>query len=477
MERTLIKDLHEHTGKEVTIGAIVSVVRQQGKMAFFDFRDRTSVIQGVVFGKPEVLEVAKEVTEESSLFVTGIVNQRPEKMVNDKVENGDIELEITGIEILNKSEVLPFPIRNDTKSINEMVRLKYRFLDLRSEKMHSNIINRSKVQKFIRDFLTKLDFFEIETPLLSAPTQEGSRSFVVPHRIWQGKFFSLPQSPQQYKQLLMCSGFEKYFQFAKCMRDEDSRGDRQPEFTQLDMELAFVNKEDVISLNENLLIDLVEKITLKKIQEVPFPRMTYKESMEKYGNDRPDIRTEKDDPNLLAFVWITDFPMFEETDTQNIDGTGKWTFSHNPFSKPEDSSMENFMSKGNIGEIISTQYDIVLNGFEIGGGSVRNHDPVKLKRTFEIMGYNEDRINKNFGHMLTALSFGCPPHAGIAWGFDRLMMILENEENIREVMAFPKTREGKDMLMESPSEINIEQALELGIKINKKDEDNINNGG
>jgi aspartyl-tRNA synthetase len=260
----------------------------------------------------------------------------------------------------------------------------------------------------------------------------------------------------------MTSGFERYFQIARCMRDEDTRGDRQPEFTQLDMEMSFVDKEDVMAVNEKLLIDLVTKLyPEKKIQEIPFPRMSYKEAMEKYKSDKPDIRKDKHDPNLLAFLWVIDWPFFEKDDK------GGWTFSHNPFSAPIPEHMDLLLKKEKIAEIMTTQYDITLNGNEIGGGSIRNHKPEALKKVFEVMGYSDERIEKNFGHMLKALGSGTPPHGGIAWGFDRFMMLLQNEPNIREVITFAKTGEGRDLMMKAPSEINPEQLAELGISVKK----------
>jgi aspartyl-tRNA synthetase len=260
----------------------------------------------------------------------------------------------------------------------------------------------------------------------------------------------------------MVAGFERYFQLARCFRDEDTRGDRQPEFTQLDLEMSFVKREDVMELNEKLLIELVEKLyPEKKIQEKPFPRISYKEAKEKYGTDRPDLRKDKNDPNLLAFCWVIDFPFFEKTDE------GKWTFTHNPFSAPQPEFMEDLLNQRNVGDIITTQYDIALNGWEIGGGSIRNHQPEALEAVFFIMGFAKERIYKNFGHMLEAFSYGTPPHGGIAWGLDRLMMILENEPNIREVITFPKTGDGRDLMMDAPSEIEEKQLKELHIKNSK----------
>jgi aspartyl-tRNA synthetase len=267
----------------------------------------------------------------------------------------------------------------------------------------------------------------------------------------------------------MSAGFERYFQFAKCMRDEDTRGDRQPEFTQLDLEMSFVAREDVMRLNEQLLIELVTNLfPEKRIQEVPFPVLTYQEAMKKHNSDKPDLRKDKKDPNLLAFCWIIDFPFFEKTGTDNIDGTGEWTFTHNPFSRPKDEHMDDLMKKKNIGSILTTQYDVVLNGYEIGGGSIRNHQPEALKKVFEVMGYTDEHIEKSFGHMLTALASGTPPHGGIAWGLDRLLMILCNEPNIREVIAFPKTGEGKDPMMGSPAPATAVQLAELGIELKKR---------
>lgn len=468
-KRTYIKDLHEKKEESVVICGWINACRKQGKMIFLDIRDITGTIQGIVLPNSEAMDIGQTLRDEFVVEVSGKVNHRPDKDRKIDVLNGDIELEVTGIIILNEADVLPFPVCEDTIKVKESLRLEYRYLDLRSVRMQKNIINRFQIQNFIRNYLTGNKFIEVETPLLSAPTLEGSRSYVVPSRLSPGNFFSLPQSPQQYKQLLMTAGLERYFQFARCMRDEDARGDRQPEFTQLDMEMSFVSEEDVMRLNENLLIEVIKNFyPEKRIQQTPFPRFSYQEVMEKYGNDRPDIREDKNDSNLLAFLWVVDFPMFERTGEDNIDGTGEWTFTHNPFSKPKEKCWKDFIDKNNIGEILTTQYDVILNGFEIGGGSLRNHKSEALYNTFEIMGYEKERIESSFGHILRALRLGTPPHGGIAWGFDRLMMILENEPSIREVIAFSKTSEGKDLTMGAPNTISDKQKKELNIEIFKK---------
>lgn len=466
MKRTLLSQLSEKKGEEVLIHSWVHSYRDQGKMVFFDLRDRSGSAQAVVLPGHEQLELAKLLRSEWVVSMRARVNERPERNRKEGVQNGDIELEVLEISVLNEAETPVFDITSSTMEIDEEIRLRNRTLDLRSQRMQNNMKMRSRVAKFIRDYLEKEDFLEIETPLLTKSTPEGARDYVVPSRVFPGKFYALPQSPQQYKQLLMSAGLERYYQVAKCLRDEDSRGDRQPEFTQIDMEMSFVLREDVMELNEALLIQLVQTLyPEKRIQEIPFPRISYETAMTQYQSDRPDLREDKDDPNLLAFCWIVDFPFFERTDTSdNPDTRGDWTFTHNPFSAPVPEHMENLMEMKNIGDITTSQYDICLNGYEIGGGSIRNHQAPALEKVFEILGYSEDVIQEQFGHMLTAFRAGTPPHGGIAWGFDRLMMILQNEPNIREVIAFPKTRAGQDILMDSPSEISATQLKELNIK-------------
>ncbi|NCN52891.1 aspartate--tRNA ligase, partial [Candidatus Wolfebacteria bacterium] len=393
--------------------------------------------------------------------ITGQVNKRPDKLINKDLDTGEYEILAEEMEILNESKTPPFELGTDGYEVNEEIRMKNRYLDVRRERLQKNIRNRSKMITFATNFLQDKDFVQVETPVLSKSTPEGARDYLVPSRVQPGKFYALPQSPQQYKQLLMTSGIERYFQFARCFRDEDTRGDRQPEFTQLDMEMSFVEEEDVMGVVEEMLIKMIgELYPEKKIQTVPFPRMTYKEAMDKYGTDRPDLRENKDDPNLLAFCWVVDFPFFEKTDD------GKWTFTHNPFSAPKPEYMKMLMDGENIGEILTTQYDISLNGWEIAGGSIRNHQSEALRKVFEVMGLEEEKVQENFGHMLEAFNNGTPPHGGIAYGFDRLVMILQNEPNIREVIAFPKTGDGRDLMMEAPSEAGKDQLKELSIEIN-----------
>jgi aspartyl-tRNA synthetase len=464
MTRTLIETLKSEVGNEVTIKGWVDTRRDQGKLIFFDFRDHTGKVQGVIL--PNAVEahaVGSRLRPEWVVAVKAKVNQRPERAIQTDKQNGDIELEILEITVLNEAETPPFDISGDGKEINEETRLRYRYIDLRRDRMQKNIRNRHKAIQFVRSFYSAHGFTEIETPNMTKSTPEGSRDYIVPSRIYQGKFYALPQSPQQYKQLLMTAGFDRYFQIARCFRDEDTRGDRQPEFTQIDIEMSFVEQEDVMAMNEKMIIDLVTTLyPEKKIQQLPFPRLSYQEAMEKYGCDKPDLREDKTDPDLLAFCWVVDFPFFEKTDA------GGWTFTHNPFSAPKPEYNQHLLEKKDIGDIVAAQYDMVLNGYEIGGGGIRNHTPEALVKVFEIMGYASERIQNNFGHMLKAFASGTPPHGGLAFGFDRLVMLLQNEPNIREIIAFAKTGEGTHTLMDSPSEVMTEQLIELGISIKPK---------
>ncbi len=457
--RTFVADIVKKEGQDVELMGWVHARRDHGKLVFIDLRDRSGLAQ-IVFG-PDV-KGAGDLRLEYVVRVTGTVKKRPPAMVNDKLPTGKYEVNATKLEVLNGAWPIPFPVDDAGYEIKEEARLKYRYLDLRRERLHKNLDARHKIFKFIRDFLSERGFIEVETPILSKSTPEGARDYLVPSRLWKGSFYALPQSPQQYKQLLMVAGLEKYFQIARCFRDEDTRGDRQPEFTQLDMEMSFVDREDVMALNEELLVNIIEKnYPHKKIQEVPFPRLGHKDVVKKYGTDRPDLRKDKNDPNLLAFCWIIDFPFFEKTEA------GGWTFTHNPFSAPKEEYRDDLLEQKNIESILTSQYDVVLNGWEIGGGSIRNHHNLDLKLVFKVMGYKDDEIENKFGHILGALDFGAPPHGGIAWGLDRLVMVLQSEPNIREVIAFPKTGEGYDPMMGSPAEVDKKQLDELGLEIKK----------
>jgi len=463
MPRTIIAETPAQVGKEVTISGWVHARRDMGKIVFFDIRDRSGIVQVVIPPKnTELMSRVSGLRSEWVVSIQGLVKARPEKMVNPEMVTGKIEIEASEVEVLNESLTPPFPIDQDTRPVNEELRLKHRYLDLRSDRLQKNLALRHNIITHVRGFMNKEKFWEIETPTLGKGTPEGAREFIVPSRLQPGNFYALPQSPQQYKQLLMVAGVERYYQIARCYRDEDQRGDRQPEFTQLDMEMSFVEREDVMALNEALLIELVKTLAPeKKIQTVPFPRITYKDAMEKYGSDRPDMRKDKNDPNELAFCWVIDFPFFEKTED------GGWTFTHNPFSAAKPEYRDALMKKEKVGEILTSQYDVVLNGFEIGGGSIRNHQPEALKVVFEIMGIDAQTIKDKFGHMFEAFTFGAPPHGGIAWGLDRLIAILANEANIREVIAFPKTGDAKDLMMGAPSELPKKALDEVHIQIKK----------
>ncbi len=458
--RVYIKDLKDHVGKEIVIAGWVDVRRDQGKMVFFDMRDMTAKVQCVTLPiHPEAITVAKEIRSEWVLEIKGLVKERNDKNAE---QGGGVEIEVLGIEILNKAETLPFDITTDTATINEETRLKYRHLDLRSERMQKNIRIRSEFVKRVREFLFSKMFVEIETPLLTESTPEGSRDFVVPSRLNPGKFYALPQSPQQYKQLLMVGGMEKYFQIARALRDEDLRADRGFEHTQVDVEMSFVEMEDVMNLIEEMMTTVVESMGFT-IKQKPFPRITYKESIEKYGADKFDMRTEeeKKDPKILAYSWVINFPFFEKTDE------GKWTFTHNPFSMPIPEHIDWLMKGENIENILTTQYDLVCNGYESGGGSIRAHKPEILEATYKVMGYTKEEIEDRVGHMLDAFKYGTPPHGGIALGVERNLMNLTGESYLREVVAFPMTRGGKTAVMNAPKPLEEKQLKELGLKINK----------
>ena len=572
----------EHVGQEVTLAGWVHRRRDHGGLIFIDLRDRSGLVQ-VVFGA-DISEAAHAMAEsirpEYVIQVRGRVAARPEGLVNPHLATGEIEVEGQALTILNTAKTPPFPINEDTP-VRDEVRLKYRYLDLRRERMQKNIILRHQVISFIRDYLNHQDFLEIETPILLKSTPEGARDYVVPSRIHPGKFYALPQSPQQMKQLLMVAGYERYYQIARCFRDEDLRADRQPEFTQLDLEMSFVESQDVRALIEDLLIQLVESVSEMTIQQRPFPVLTYQEAMDRYGIDRPDLRfgmelvdlteavrhskfgvfsqtaaaggqikaicvpgaasfsrkridqltegvkergakglvwlkaerdglrspiskylseDEKDalieltgategdlilavadtpavvaeslgwlrvhlaqelglaDPNTLAFCWVVDFPLLEWNEDEE-----RWVAMHHPFTSAKEGHWE--LLEQEPGKVLANAYDVVCNGMEIGGGSIRIHDAQHQKMMFQALGISEEEAWEQFGHLLEAFSYGAPPHGGIALGLDRLVAILAQEDSIREVIAFPKTASATDLMLNSPSPISPRQLEELHLQI------------
>ncbi len=463
MRRILNTETIKYLNKKVKICGWVQTIRSHGKILFIDLRDWSGILQLVFTPENENLyQLAQTLRPEWVIGVKGIIEKRPTKMINSKIETGKIELHPTEIEIFSQAKTLPFPIDTSGYEIGEEVRLKYRYLDLRRERMKRNLEIRQKVIQFIRDFLERKSFIEIETPILTKSTPEGARDFLVPSRLQPGKFFALPQSPQQYKQLLMVAGLEKYFQIARCFRDEDSRADRQAEFTQLDIEMSFVDQGDILDLTEKLYIGIVKKLfPEKKITKIPFPRIPYQEVIKKYKTDKPDLRKNQKDPDELAFVFIVDFPMFEWRKEEK-----RWDTVHHPFTRPKTEDIKEL--KKNPEKILAYQYDFILNGEEIGGGSLRSYKPEILEAVFEVMGHKKGEVRKKFRHLFEAFEYGVPPHGGIAPGIDRFLAVILNEPNIREVMAFPKTGDNRELMMDLPAEVTEEQLKELYIKIIKK---------
>ena len=563
--------------------------RDHGNLLFIDIRDHYGITQCVIENKNEYFPILEKAKPESVLKINGKVVKRATGTENKDLKTGKIEVSIQSIEILSNAKELPIPVFGE-QDYPEDIRLKYRFLDLRREEMHRNIILRSKVISYIRSCMLKLDFLEYQTPILTSSSPEGARDFLVPSRLNPGKFYALPQAPQQFKQLIMVSGFDKYFQIAPCFRDEDARSDRSPgEFYQLDLEMSFVEQEDIFKVVENLMINVFKKFSTKKIFNEKFPRIPYKESMQKYGTDKPDLRNpliinditnifnrddvkfdifkklvksgsivktivtkntkdkprsffdnidrwskeqgasglayftieqenkikakgpvgkffseealkeimniceakvgdsiflacgkEKEiekilslardkiakdlnliDKNQFAFCWITDYPMYEFDEKSK-----KIIFSHNPFSMPQGNIEDLNLDKPL--DINAFQYDIVCNGIELSSGAIRNHIPELMYKLFSVAGYSKEDVNEKFSGMINALSYGAPPHGGIAPGIDRIVMLLAGKENIREVTLFPMNQNAQDLMMNAPSEINDKQLKELGIKKDTK---------
>lgn len=480
--RIPIGKLKEHIGGEVIVAGFVDIRRDHGKLIFIDVRDESGKVQCVVApetndtpsespplkrgrGSSSAHALASEIRPEWVISVSGLVKKRPEKLVNKNEPNGEVEIEILGIEVINKAETPPIDVRGDGREIGEESRLKYRYLDLRRPRMQKNIRLRHKVTMLVREYLNRNDFVEIETPMLTKTSPEGARDFLVPSRTQPGKFYALPQAPQQYKQLLMLSGFERYYQLARAMRDEDLRGDRQFEHTQIDLEMAFVKERDVLDLVEGLMIYVAESVG-KKLWKKPFPVFTHEEAIQKFGADKFDLRSEeeKKDPSIMAFAWVIDFPLLEK-DAE----TGRWTFAHNPFSAPRAEYVEKLMRGEDLWNLRAQQYDLVCNGYELASGGVRISDPKVQRKVFEIMGLTPEETEERFGHIIKAYEYGAPPHAGMAPGVDRLVMLLANEPNIREVIAFPMSASGQTSVMDAPSEARPEQLKELGIKVTNPD--------
>lgn len=571
-----------NVGETVTVMGWVQKMRNKGGLVFVDVRDRSGIIQ-VVFEEgvadAGLLEKASKLRAEFVVAVVGTVERRS-GAVNTNIATGEIEVIPSQLRILSESETPPFPIEEHSKT-KEEIRLKYRYLDLRRPDMQRNLLMRSQVATLTRQFLAEEGFLEIETPILIGSTPEGARDYLVPSRIHQGKFYALPQSPQLFKQLLMCSGCDRYFQLAKCFRDEDLRADRQPEFTQIDMELSFVDVDDVIDVNERLLAKLFREVLGVEVT-LPIPRMTWREAMDRYGSDKPDIRfgmeltdvtetvrtcefavfkgaienggsvrginakgqggmprkkidklvtfakdygakglayiaiqedgavkssfakfmTEDEmkaligamggengdlllfaadqnkvvwavlgalrlelasqmellDKNEYRFLWVTEFPLLEWNDEQN-----RYTAMHHPFTMPMEEDLQYIDS--DPGRVRAKAYDIVLNGNEIGGGSVRIFNPEIQSKMFEVLGFTEEQASEQFGFLLTAFKYGVPPHAGLAYGLDRLLMLMAKEESIRDVMAFPKVKDASDLMTEAPTTVAEEQLEELGLTV------------
>ena len=571
----------EHVGEHIKLAGWIQTIRDLGGVIFIDLRDQYGITQVVASGNEELVDFATKIPIESTISVEGTVRLRDDETINEKIETGLVELFAEKIEILGKrTKQLPFEIES-SREVREDLRLQYRFLDLRNEKLKNNLILRAKVIQFMREQMVKKDFLEVQTPILTSSSPEGARDYLVPSRIYPGKFYALPQAPQQFKQLLMVAGIDKYFQIAPCFRDEDARADRTPgEFYQLDMEMAFATQEDVFNVMEDVVYNVFKEFSDKKIAEYPFPRIPYREAMPKYGSDKPDLRNplviqdvsnifEKIDlkvfngkivriisvPNgasqprtwfesmtdyaikeckakglawlkvgddrslqgpiakfiddksreelltstntnagdaiffiaehepvvsklggqirdelgrtlgliddsVYKFCWIVDFPMYERVEN------GKIEFCHNPFSMPQ-GGMEALETQEPL-DILAYQYDIVGNGIELASGAVRNHSPEIMIKAFEIAGYKEDVILKKFSALYNAFHYGAPPHAGIAPGIDRIIMLLAGEETIREIQAFPMNAKAQDLLMGAPSAVTQKQLDEIHIKINER---------
>lgn len=453
----------------VVLRGWVDTVRKHGKMNFIDLRDGDGTIIQCV-----ARNIMTELGSEDVVRFEGKIVNRPEHMENPALLTGKIEFVVSKLEVLNKCKPLPIPIQGDGREISDDKRMEYRYLDLRRSRMQNNIRTRAALIYSIRSTMQSMDFIEIETPILANPTQEGARDFVVPSRFHKGEFYALPQSPQQYKQLLMTAGFPKYYQIARCFRDETPRSDRGFEFTQFDMEMAWATERTVTETASIVVFNMMCALGIWDGQKIDhagyhdlFPVMTYEEVMAKYGTDKPDIRTdEQKEKGELSFLWVSRFPMFKKVkeDVDKIDSKSEYTFMHNPFSAPI-REHEGWLKEGtNVDKIIAQQYDLVCNGLEIGSGSVRSHERHMLESTYKIMGYSQAEIEASVGHMLEAFDYGTPPHGGIALGIDRLAMLACKETSMKEVIAFPTTSSGRTAITNAPLTITPVALKELGLK-------------
>ena len=458
MERILSNQVTEQVGKTIMMQGWAQTVRAHAKVVFIDLRDRTGLTQLVFIG--DLLGPAQAITGESVITVKGKVVERPQSLQNANIVSGKVEVLVEDLQIESIAKPLPLPL-ND-RSVNEEVRLKYRYLDLRSQKMADNLRRRHQMNQYIRDYLTERDFTEIETPYISKSTPEGARDYLVPSRIAPGQFYALPQSPQQYKQLLMVAGIERYFQIVRCFRDEDARTDRQPEFTQLDLEMSFATQEEILDLTEGLFLSMVKKFFPEKtLTFQTVPRLTHKEVMDEYGTDKPDLRKDKTNDDELAFAFVVDFPLFEWKESEK-----RFDANHHPFTAPTAEWEDKFEKHPK--EAVSQAYDFVLNGTELASGSIRIHDSGLQARIFEFIGHSKEATQAKFGHFLEAFQYGVPPHGGIAPGLDRFYSIILKEESIRDVIAFAKAGDGRDLMMDAPSDVEDSQLKELGLQLRPK---------